>query len=222
MTTAITSRPDTSEMVVVHNVFRRNFGAVPALVRRVPAGDRVRAGVVVDFFADLSQGLHHHHTVEDEFMWPLLLDRAPLDEPLITRMEQQHHHIAGLSERAASQAQVFAAHGDPVRGGELAETVEALLTAMQEHLHDEETRILPLVEQVMTVAEWEAMGERARADIPRDRQLVFLGFILQGLSNEQQRAFLAEMPVPARLAWRLLGRRTFVKEYRRIFQADPD
>ncbi|WP_280484141.1 hypothetical protein [Nocardia farcinica] len=33
--------------------------------------------------------------------------------------------------------------------------------------------------------------------------------------------FLAEMPLPARLAWRLLGRRAFGKEYREIYGQNP-
>ena len=38
MTTAI-ARPDTSEMIFVHNAFRQQFRALPDLVRAVPAGD---------------------------------------------------------------------------------------------------------------------------------------------------------------------------------------
>ena len=40
--------------------------------------------------------------------------------------------------------------------------------------------ILPLVERVMTVPQWEALGERGRAGIPKDRQLVFLGIHVRG------------------------------------------
>ncbi len=81
--------------------------------------------------------------------------------------------------------------------------------------------ILPLVEQVLTVAQWEALGERGRAGLPKDRQLVFLGFLLAANTPERGREFLRSRPAPARIAWKVMGRRTFTREYRRIYGTDP-
>jgi hypothetical protein len=47
MTAATTERPDTFEMVFVHNAYRQQFGALPGLVRDVADGDRDRAAVIV-------------------------------------------------------------------------------------------------------------------------------------------------------------------------------
>ena len=89
-------------------------------------------------------------------------------------------------------------------------------------MREEEVHILPLVEEHLTVAEWEALGERGRAGIPKDRQLVQLGFILLGRSARERAAFMAQMPPAVRLAWRFLGRRTFTTEYRRIYGHTPE
>lgn len=217
----VQSHPDTGEMVFVHNCFRKQFGALPGLVAAVPDGDTGRATVLVDFLGELTTSLHHHHEGEDELMWPLLLERAPLDSALILRMEEQHERIGELYHRAAEHAAAFAATADPGSRADLAETLTELDAALGEHLHDEEVQILPLVERVMTVAQWEELGERGRAGIPKDRMLVFLGFMLDANTPESGREFLAHLPAPARVAWRLLGRRAFVKEYRRIYGADP-
>jgi len=221
MTSAAMARPDTAEMVFVHNSFRQQFGALPGLVRAVPDGDVERATVVVDFLAELTTSLHHHHEGEDELMWPLLLERAPLDSALILAMEEQHERIAELYRRAEENAATFGRAADLDSGAELADTLAELDAALTEHLHDEEVHILPLVEQVMTVAQWEALGERGRAGIPKDRQLVFLGFLLNANTPERGREFLRSMPAPARIAWKLMGRRMFAKEYRRIYGTDP-
>ena len=222
MTTPTTrARPDTSEMVVVHDLFRREFGNLPGLVRGVDAGDVARAEVVVAFVRELAEGLHHHHTGEDELMWPLLLERARTDAALVLRMEEQHERIAALHDRAVDQAAAFAAAADPGDGERLARTLTTLAAALDEHMREEEDHILPLVEEHLTVAEWEALGERGRAGIPKDRQLVQLGFILLGTSPEDRTAFLAQLPVPARIAWRLVGRRRFAAEYRRIYGRAP-
>ena len=60
--------------------------------------------MVVEFLAELTTALHHHHEGEDELMWPLLLERAPLDSALILTMEEQHERIAELYQRAADNA----------------------------------------------------------------------------------------------------------------------
>ncbi|MFC9835134.1 hemerythrin domain-containing protein [Rhodococcus sp. NPDC127530] len=217
--TAHTARPDTREMVVVHNCFRRQFAALPALVRGVPAGDTARGGEVVTYFEELATALHHHHTSEDDLLWPKLLDRAPTDAALVLRMEEQHERLSELLSRAQSQGAAFTA--DAVDGEPLAKTLTALSAALDEHLGEEEQRILPMAERFMTLAEWQEMGDRGRASIPKDRLLVFLGFILQGATPEERRMFLSEMPFAARMAWSILGRRAFRKDYQRIYGTEP-
>src|SRR6478609_272334 len=154
-------------------------------------------------------------------MWPLLLERAPMDSALILRMEEQHERIAELYQRAADNANAFASTADSQSRENLADTLTELIAALEEHLHDEEVQILPLVEKVMTVPQWEALGERGRAGIPKDKRLVFLGMMFAANDPERNREFLAIMPLAARIAWKLLGRRTFTKEYRKIYGTDP-
>jgi len=60
------SRPDVHEMVVIHRVFRREFSAIPHLVRRVADGDTARAGIIGGHLSLILAGLHMHHTGEDE------------------------------------------------------------------------------------------------------------------------------------------------------------
>lgn len=221
MSTAVATRPDTQDMVVIHNVFRRNFAALPTAVRAVPDGDTERAARVVAFVDEMTVALHHHHSGEDELMWPRLLDRVPTDRALVLRMEEQHERIGELVARVESQAREFAAVASPESGAHLAETLTALTGALDEHLAEEEARILPLVEQVMSAAEWAELGDRGRESIPEERRLVFLGFMLHGATDQQRRAILSEVPLPGRLAWRLLGRRAFAREYRGIYGVAP-
>jgi hemerythrin-like domain-containing protein len=222
MTVAATAQhPDTWEMVFAHNSFRRHLGALPQLIRQVPDGDVARAATVAEFLDELTAALHHHHESEDELMWPLLLDRAPMDSAMILRMEEQHERIGELYQRAGRHAVAFSATAGAVHRAELADTVSDLVAVLDEHLREEEVAILPLVERVMTVAEWQALLDRARGAMPRDKQLIFLGFLLDANPLELRRAFFATIPFAARVAWKLLGRRAFVKEYRRIYLAEP-
>lgn len=70
------------------------------MVRAVPAGDVPRAKQIAAHPAEVLSTLHHHHTGEDELLWPKLLQRAEMERPLIERMESQHGQVAELSDEA--------------------------------------------------------------------------------------------------------------------------
>jgi iron-sulfur cluster repair protein YtfE (RIC family) len=212
-----TARPDTREMVIVHNVFRRLFGDLPGLIRAVPDGDVARAAIVCGAVDELAGGLHHHHTTEDELLWPVLLERVELERSFVLRAEEQHERLHELLELVSVQVVPFRASARAADRDALATTLAELDAALREHMADEERDILPLVETHLSVAEWEAMGERARSGIPKDRMLVQLGWILDGLSPDERRAFLRNMPFAARIAWRLIGRRTWAKDRDRVY-----
>jgi hypothetical protein len=214
---AVPDRPDTREMVVIHNVFRRIFGDLPGLIRGVPNGDAIRAGVLADAFVEVATGLHHHHTNEDELLWPTLLERVQVERSFVLRAEEQHERVHELLERGHVRAASFRTDPSAEKREAFAATVADLDAALREHMADEEAYILPLVERHMTVAEWAQLGERGRASIPKDRLLVQLGWILEGVGPDERREFLAQLPIPARLAWRLVGRRKFEQERRRIY-----
>ena len=214
---SVATRPDTGEMVMVHNTFRRCFTDLPKLVREVEAGDVERAGIVSAFYGEVATGLHHHHTGEDELLWPLLHERVVADADYIVRMEGQHQRVAELLERADDQVVAFRAHATAQARDEFATTLTELGGALAEHMADEEDYILPLVEEHLTVAEWEALGERGRAGIPKDRLLIQVGYLLDGIPVEHQKAFLAKLPLPARIAWALIGRRKYRQEMKLIY-----
>jgi len=215
--TANAQLTDVSDMYTVHRAFRREFGLMPQLVRGVAAGDTARAAVLADHGRRILTGLHYHHSGEDELLWPKLLDRVEVERSFVLRAEEQHERVHELLERGQVRAATFRADPCAEKREAFAATVDELDAALREHMADEERYILPLVEQHMSVAEWEQLGERGRASIPKDRMLVQLGWILDGLSPAERQEFLRQLPLPARIAWRLLGKRTFERERRRIY-----
>ena len=89
--------------------------------------------------------------------------------------------------------------------------------ALDEHLGDEERQLLPPIEQHITPAEWRAVGERGKAVLPKGKMaLVFLGSILEEATPAEKKRFLAELPAPARLLWRLTGEQVYAKARDRV------
>ena len=212
--TTITAGADTWDMLLVHRVFRRDFRMLPALVRGVAEGDTARAETVGFHLEHLGNGLHHHHTAEDELLWPLLLARATPHTDLINRMEAQHERIHQPLERIAELNPRWRRTAAARDRDELADVIAQASVALDEHLGDEEQEILPLAAAHVSQAEWDKLGERGRESIPKGKlALVFLGSIFEEASDAERRRFLAELPLPARLVWRLLGDRTY-RSYR--------
>jgi hemerythrin-like domain-containing protein len=206
------ARVDTHDMVVVHRVFRREFRLLPRLVRTVSAGDTARATRVNQHAKEILTALHYHHTGEDELLWPRLAERAPLSQELVTRMETQHQRLADLLGAVQVSLARWSKSANGIEQRRLAGILDQVSKALEEHLAEEEREILPLVEQHFTVAEWEQLGERGMASIPKRRLLVILGYILEETSPDERRHFLAKVPLPGRVAYRLVGARQYRRE----------
>src|SRR6202046_5112443 len=93
---------DTSDMVIVHRMFRRECALLPKLVAAVAGGDIARARNVAGHAREVLDMLHHHHAGEDELLWPRLSARTRLHADLLARMDSQHRGLAVLLERAAT------------------------------------------------------------------------------------------------------------------------
>ena len=203
---------ETHDMVVVHRVFRREFALLPRMVRAVAPGDREQATVVTTHAREMTAMLHHHHTSEDELVWPRLRTRATLDPQLVERMETQHEVIGALLDEVDPVLGRFALAADPQEGARLATLFEKVSKALDEHLQEEETEILPVVAHTLTVAEWEELAQRGMSAMSKPRLLVVLGHILEEADDDERAAFLQHVPLPARVAYRVVGRRRYLRE----------
>ncbi|MEO3858567.1 hemerythrin domain-containing protein [Acrocarpospora sp. B8E8] len=219
MSTATQDHPYVQEMVIIHRVFRRESRLLPRVVGRVAAGDAARAKVVAEYYRAYAEGLHHHHTNEDNLLWPKLLARVDLEAELVLRMEAQHEVVAGTMERIAALLpeweRTAALHLRDQIIAELGRHRDALV----EHLGEEEERILPLISEHITVAEWNALGEQAFREMANDsatKKLISLGSILEEITSEEYAHFMADKPVMVKLIWNLVGKRVYAKQIKLI------
>lgn len=217
MTKSTTTRVDTWEMVLAHRVFRREFRILPALIRAAPPGDVARAEVIGSHLDNLANGLHHHHQAEDEMLWPVMLDRVGPHAAIVHRMEAQHKRLGDLLTRVEELTARWRAEAAADVRDELAEVLAQASVTLDEHLGDEERELLPLVSEHVTPAEWLALNERAREAIPKGKlALFFVGAILEEASPSETKMFLAQLPAPARLLWRIFGPGFYAKSRDRI------
>jgi hemerythrin-like domain-containing protein len=203
-------------MVVVHRVFRRESALLPRTVRAVPDGASARAAQVGAYLTDYMSGLHHHHTLEDELIWPLLRARAADAEALVARMEEQHDRIDSTLEAVAAWEPHWRRSADSVAGQELALALEEHRLALLDHLDDEERLVLPLVAEHLTVDEWDLVGRRGLENLPKNKVMIAIGAILEDATAQERAHFLGRAPLLGRLAWKLVGRRQYTAACRTL------
>ncbi len=205
---AVKARPDTEEMVVIHRIFRHGFATLADLARGVLRGDTDRAAAIARHVEFLLDGLHHHHSSEDEYLWPRLLDRAEPDAVLIGRMEEQHKLVAAHSDHLRRMLTTWRTTPS---GPGLSDTLDELNLALTAHLDEEEKEILPLVRAHITVAEWRELGEASFGKFTDDQKLIALGQMLDVATPAEAAKFFGTLPLPVRLMWRIMGRRRYAR-----------
>jgi hypothetical protein len=154
----------------------------------------------------LLNGLHYHHTTEDEYLWPRLLERTQPDAVLVDRMEDQHKVVAGHVEQVR---RLLPGWRLAPSGLDLADALDELTSALAEHLDEEEAEILPLVRVHITAGEWQQMADASFAKFTNPEKLIALGQMLDVASPDEAASFLAKLPLPIRLMWRIAGRRRY-------------
>ena len=207
---------DTSDMVIVHRMFRRECALLPQLVAAVAGGDLARARTVAGHAREVLDMLHHHHVGEDELLWPRLSARTRFHADLLARMDSQHQGLAVLLEHAATAFTAWQNAPTAPTSTALTTLLEQLSAGLNEHFDEEEAAVLPIVERVITAAEYQEVGQRGLMSIPLTRRLVVLGYLLEGATPQERSDFLAAIPAPARLAYRLIGARQHRYETTRL------
>lgn len=206
--------PRTEMMVVIHRVFRHGFSMVADLVRRTPSGATARSSPIATHVEFLLDAVHHHHSGEDENIWPLLLERARPQAELINRMEAQHAGVAELFDRVRS---LLGGWRESATGAEsLAEAIEACTAALVEHLDDEETHVLPLIRTHITAQEWERFGQQTFEKFTDAQKLTATGTLEEVATAEEASWFTGDLPIPIKMMWRLAGRRSYARYIARV------
>ncbi|MBB4743840.1 hemerythrin-like domain-containing protein [Actinoplanes octamycinicus] len=196
-------------MIMIHRVFRREAAQLQHYVGATATGDVARARQLAEVIREYIGGLHHHHSGEDQLIWPLLHERARLHDDLVSLMERQHRDLDDTLTTVEELLPRWAGTAaDPDRA--------ALITALTEHqrvlhqhLTDEETKVMPLVEQHLALAEWERVGRNGLENMPKNKVFLALGAILEDATPEERAEFMKKVPLAGRIAWKLIGQRQY-------------
>ncbi|MFC0681698.1 hemerythrin domain-containing protein [Lysobacter korlensis] len=211
---------NTDDMLMVHGLMRLVFRDAEKLVRAAGPGDPERASTLGQHVLEIADGLHRHHTGEDQLLWDQLSSKSPGCAIHVGLMKRQHAAMGEALDRAEEAAAAWQRQPDEAHRAAVLASLENVNALLNEHLGDEERLILPTAGQVFTQREWNRLGDHGRAAIPKNRMFIQLGFILDSMPPDVGRQFLAEaLPAPARVLYRLIGRRQYIAHRRRVYGA---
>jgi len=192
------------DMAIVHATFRHAYSEAAELVRANPTPSSERVTFLAEHIDFGITMLHHHHESEDDLLYPKILERSPDQAPMITEIDQQHQAVSGSLDQAREARTTWRTQPSPDSAESLAAALEGLNTTLQPHLDDEEKRIVPLAATTLTQREWDAMGEHARASIPRSMLPIAMGMMLEPLDEADRTYMKGQLPAPIRLLFPLL------------------
>jgi hemerythrin-like domain-containing protein len=195
---------DFTMMYVTHNALRRDMSRfATAMATGRAASPGVRAG-----WQNFKAQLHVHHTVEDDDLWPRLyraVNDRPEDVAMLKAMEAEHAVLDPMLQEVDAT---------PIGGDQasLSTHVDTLIGALDAHLDHEEKSALPLIQAVLTPADWRAFGSAMRRRQGLKGAAVYFPWILDGATPADRDRFFSALPT----ALQVINRLFWEPRYRRM------
>ncbi|MEV5825038.1 FAD-binding protein [Spirillospora sp. NPDC052242] len=192
-------RADSRDMVAVHDMYRREFDRLRALVAALPVTGPPdvpeRARRITGHGTFLIELLHAHHGSEDALVWPKLAARDPAGTGALTAvMTAQHEEVDRRLRAVEASLAALAARPGEERRKDVLDALDAMIPPLREHLALEEAEALALIDRHLTAGEWAEVGGMGLAAVPPERVPVMFGMLLDGVSAEMYAVFAAAVP----------------------------
>ncbi|HEX5511611.1 MAG TPA: hemerythrin domain-containing protein [Actinomycetales bacterium] len=201
---------DQTGMYVMHHAFRRDLDRFVSAARNTPVEEAEVWHALVDRWARFDSTLHHHHTIEDEAIWPVLLRHVgdnPAERETLEAMEAEHAQIdPGLAACRSGFGDMVAHPCDDHRNA-LVIRLTAVRQALLDHLRHEESETLPLLQRTMTREEWDAAEAAAQKGYPVRDFPFLVPWALDELPEDGRRRMLRDAGRAYGILWRIVRRR---------------
>lgn len=159
-TQKITSDADLLGIRLAHRAMRRDASRLVALCTGLGDGtespDAKQVAAISEYVHLFADSIHHHHTTEDDVLWPKVVASVGPHIDL-SDLTEDHEALDPLLDELRA-----AADGLPDSLPRLTAALVQLKYELDEHIEDEERTIFPLITEHLPLAEWEAVENAAR------------------------------------------------------------
>lgn len=185
----------------IHAAVRRDLDRLDAALGTVAEPDRRRAADLRRAWDQLQAQLHHHHTQEEELVFPALAGLG-LDPELVEALEAEHATMLRALEDVDVAMRTFTASASVADATAAGEAVRRARVVVERHLAHEEAELEPAMLRHVGSPEWKDLQRRLRRQPPRTTGW-FLAWLEDGAAPDARAFLAAEVPAPARF---VLGR----------------
>lgn len=199
--------PELIGITLAHRAMLTDVGRLAAAVAAIGEGRQRcstrRAQAIARYTDLLCESIHHHHTVEDTVLWPVI-DACAGSVVDLTELTDDHAALDPRLEIIGHRANAFRIAGDRRTAALLGAELADLRNLLTEHIAEEERDIFPVIRQYVSVADWQVVEKTAQ----RTGRLTFDGPRTVGAATDEERAALAKEVSPVLrllltvLAWR--------------------
>jgi iron-sulfur cluster repair protein YtfE (RIC family) len=213
---------DQAGMYVMHHAFRRDLTAFAAAVQHTPVSETEVWAALLPRWERMAEVLHHHHTVEDEALWPVLARHAAEtgntdDATMLEDMEAEHAVIDPALQAVREAFAQMAEHPCADHRNALDIRLAAARESLHQHLAHEEGQALPMLQRTLSVEENERFEAAAAQGYPLRMVPFLLCWTMDGLPEEACRRVVDLAPPGYGLVHRLLRGR-YQRHERRAFR----
>ena len=195
---------------VIHQAVRRDLLRAEQALRDLTPGDRARAGELLRAWEHLHDQLHHHHTVEDELIWPFLRSRGATG-PHVDAMEGEHHAMADALTDARTAMVALVEDPTRQRADEAAVAVARADEVTCRHLDHEEAEVEPLIIELEEDPGWKGVEKDIRK-AANGRAGQMFAWVQDGASPETSTWLRTQIPAPVMFVF---GHGRGARRYRR-------
>jgi iron-sulfur cluster repair protein YtfE (RIC family) len=188
---------DLTMLRLIHAALRRDVSRLTAALSD-PSADS-RAAALHDQWREFSEQLHHHHTGEDEVVWPLLQQRAgDAADKVVAEMAAEHVELGPLLRVVDERFDAYTAAPSAATREPLAAALGDVATAVEHHLSHEEQTAVPLLMSSLSSADVETIGKSQRKKAGLSGARRFLPWALEDGPPADVDTIMGEMPPPFR------------------------
>lgn len=192
---------DTSDMIFVHNVFRKFFDTAPRLLGTSHVEHQPG---IARYITTVLRLLNSHHEAEDKTVWPLLHKRIKAEDEKIFLAEDQHHELETHLEECFARLSQW--HEDATQAPQLQAAIQKLADSAREHMDYEEAVILPLCHEHITPEEWRALPAHTLQGLTGETLMMTLGLVRDSFDESRRAGLDANTPPPVAALWESEGR----------------
>ncbi|MET0426506.1 MAG: hemerythrin domain-containing protein [Actinoplanes sp.] len=150
-------------LLLAHRAMRRDLDRLAELAAGLAETgqilDRKRATAIAAYLTDFCDSIHHHHSAEDDLLWPVL-ERSAGAHVDLTELTDDHAVLDPKLARIRSGAAVLRTRQSVTP--ELAADLADLRDTLREHIEDEERTIVPLIKEYVSDQDWNRLEAKIR------------------------------------------------------------